>query len=227
VFTARYLDDSKTKPTLLSVGAPFPDQPLTLVINQEDRKNFVQPEEDYLNKTVMVTGRVVTYKGKPQIVLHDRQQILSVSDTEPQTAVLNSGNGEETTSVKHTTQNLALQTATGNGGDGLVTDAEFPGGSTAFGLYLRDNLLYPELLKKGEEKTVVTRFEIDAAGLCQNIAILQSPGTVYDNEVKRVLAKMPAWKPASKNGTPVSMLVTQPITFKGSTDDTQKKASLR
>ena len=70
IVDAKYLDNSMTKPTLLNLGAAYPNHLLTIVINFDDRKNFsFNPEEFYLNKRVCVTGRVSDFKGKPQIVV--------------------------------------------------------------------------------------------------------------------------------------------------------------
>jgi protein TonB len=43
--------------------------------------------------------------------------------------------------------------------------------------------------------------------------VVQSAGAVFDNEVIRVLKKMPKWKPAIQNGQPVAVTFTQPVTF--------------
>ena len=44
-------------PTFLNLGASYPDNPLTIVIFCDDRKNFKQPSEEfYENKNVCVTG---------------------------------------------------------------------------------------------------------------------------------------------------------------------------
>ena len=72
----RYLPDSKTKPTLLNFGPPFPNQTFTIVIRAEARDAFeAPPEADLLQKTVRVTGFVTSHKGKPQIEVTDRAQM--------------------------------------------------------------------------------------------------------------------------------------------------------
>lgn len=40
-------------------------------------------------------------------------------------------------------------------------------------------------------------------------------GIVFDNEVIRVLKKMPAWTPATIAGQPVPVSLIQPVTFVG------------
>ena len=71
-----YLSDSKGAPTLLNMGAAYPNQHLTLVIWGENRSQFnVAPEKAYNNKAVKVTSRVTLYRDKPQIVLTNEKQI--------------------------------------------------------------------------------------------------------------------------------------------------------
>jgi protein TonB len=45
--------------------------------------------------------------------------------------------------------------------------------------------------------------------------VLQSGGSVFDNEVIRVLKKMPKWKAAIQNGRAIAVTFTQPVTFVG------------
>jgi micrococcal nuclease len=49
---------------------------LTVVIKGEDRSKFTgQPEVDFKDKAVCVTGTIIDYKGKPEIVLSDPKDI--------------------------------------------------------------------------------------------------------------------------------------------------------
>jgi len=76
IFTARYFEDSKMKPTLLNMGAAFPDQPITIVIFDDVRSKLsFKPEEKWIHKDICVTGKIELYKGKPEIVIHDPKQI--------------------------------------------------------------------------------------------------------------------------------------------------------
>lgn len=76
VHSARYLQKSTNKPTLLNLGAAYPNQLLTVAIFEIDRKNFpFKPEEYYANTEVCVTGKLVEYKGSPEIVVQSPDQI--------------------------------------------------------------------------------------------------------------------------------------------------------
>lgn len=77
ILTGRFLDKSESGPTLLNMGRPYPDQLLTVVIYKKDRKNFdLMPETELINKDVCVTGVVILYKEKPQVVLYTKEQLL-------------------------------------------------------------------------------------------------------------------------------------------------------
>jgi protein TonB len=94
-------------------------------------------------------------------------------------------------------------------------EPEFPGGQEAWLNFLRKNLIAPEGLEPGEKKTVAIRFLVSADGTVAIFQVLQSAGKVFDNEVIRVLKKMPKWKPAIQNGQPAARAFTQPVTFVG------------
>jgi DNA/RNA endonuclease YhcR with UshA esterase domain len=62
--------------TLIDLGGNHPNELLTLYIKGDDRKKFkVAPEDALRGKNVCVTGKVIDYKGKPEIVITDPDQI--------------------------------------------------------------------------------------------------------------------------------------------------------
>lgn len=81
VFGGRYFANSEGAPTLLNIGAAYPNQLLTVVIRGAARKELAgAPEKDLLNKEIRVSGKVELYKGKPQVVVYSASQV-SVSET--------------------------------------------------------------------------------------------------------------------------------------------------
>ena len=77
IFGSKYFENSSRSPTLLNAGAKYPDAPLTIVIFGESRPAFKnKPEEFYTDKQVCVTGKVVIYKGKPEIIITTEAQIV-------------------------------------------------------------------------------------------------------------------------------------------------------
>ena len=74
VFGTKLLDGANI--TFLDMGGAHPNQLLTVVIKSEDRSKFTgKPEEDYKDKNVCVTGTIIDFKGKPEIVLSDPANI--------------------------------------------------------------------------------------------------------------------------------------------------------
>jgi hypothetical protein len=74
VADARYLE-SGSRPTFLNFDKKFPDHTFTAFIAGENREKFGTPEKDYLEKDVCVTGKIVLFNGKPEIVLTEPSQI--------------------------------------------------------------------------------------------------------------------------------------------------------
>jgi hypothetical protein len=61
---------------LIDVGGSRPSELLTLVIKAADRKKFkTTPEGAFKGKKVCITGQIIDYKGKPEIVITDPEQI--------------------------------------------------------------------------------------------------------------------------------------------------------
>lgn len=86
VYGGRYFPNGEGAPTLLNLGAAYPNQLLTVVIRGTARKEFNGvPERDLLDQEIRVSGKVDLYKGKPQIVLYSAAQ-LSVAEKGKTTA---------------------------------------------------------------------------------------------------------------------------------------------
>jgi periplasmic protein TonB len=97
----------------------------------------------------------------------------------------------------------------------IQAEPQFPGGAEAWAAFLNRYLQAPDGLDDGEKKTVMVKFLVSTDGNITGFEIVQSGGAAFDNEVIRVLKKMPKWKPAVKNGQPVAVTFTQPVTFIG------------
>ena len=62
--------------TLLDMGGAHPNEALTVLIKGDDRKKFTgDPEVIFKDKAVTVTGKIIDYKGKPEIVVTEADQI--------------------------------------------------------------------------------------------------------------------------------------------------------
>jgi periplasmic protein TonB len=88
---------------------------------------------------------------------------------------------------------------------------EFPGGHDAFMRFMLRNLRQPDL-EQGQKIVVRIQFVVDVDGTINNVVILQSGGEL-DNEVLRVVHKMPNWKPGLQAGKFVPVYFQLPVTF--------------
>lgn len=76
VFSARYFENGKNAPTLLNVGAAYPNQLFTVVIYSDVRTQFATaPETGFKDQTICINGKVEMFRDKPQIIIHDAKQI--------------------------------------------------------------------------------------------------------------------------------------------------------
>lgn len=71
-----------TNMVLLDMGGAHPDQYLTLVIKGEDRSKFKdKPEEYFKGREVIVTGKLIDYHGKPEIIVDSPDELkLNMND---------------------------------------------------------------------------------------------------------------------------------------------------
>lgn len=200
VAASKYYPDVEDSPTLLYMGGGSPNQKLTVVIEgvegkpaEENRENF------YAEKEIVVEGKLVMAKGKPQLVVNDDNQITVMRQAAPAVAAMNAEKDS-----KSSVKNASMM---------MTQKAEFPGGFAQWQEFLNKNILFPEELEVGESKKVVARVAIDKDGNLKVLSIVQSAGRAFDNEVLRVLKKAPKWNPELHNGMPVPVTLSLPITF--------------
>ena len=89
----------------------------------------------------------------------------------------------------------------------------FPGGEQALLKFLQRNLQNPKDLEEGEEVLVRVSFVVGYDGTLKSFDVLQDGGAPFNNEVIRVLKKMPAWTPGKSAGENVSVYYSLPVKF--------------
>ncbi|GAO41498.1 TonB family protein [Flavihumibacter petaseus] len=94
----------------------------------------------------------------------------------------------------------------------------FPGGDGALQRWLSRNLRPNDDQQPGEKIKVVVRFVVGVNGKIDRIELVQKGGEPYDNEVLRVIHKMPDWKPGSQGGRPVPVWFNIPVIFQAGED---------
>ena len=89
----------------------------------------------------------------------------------------------------------------------------YPGGIEALRWFLIKNLRNPRDLDEGELITVKVRFVVGYDGQPKSFDIAQDGGAEFNNEVMRVLKKMPVWIPGKTKGQNVPEYYTIPVKF--------------
>lgn len=96
----------------------------------------------------------------------------------------------------------------------ILTPAAYPGGEEALNAYIGQNLVYPQMPKEmGIEGVVPVEFTVRADGSIGTIRITRMIDPDLEQEAIRLVKNMPAWTPASDNGTPVESTATVKISF--------------
>ena len=75
VSSAHYASRSRGRATFLNLDQPYPHPIFTVVIWGTNRARFGQPERQYHNKHVCVTGFISVYRGQPDMTLRTPGQI--------------------------------------------------------------------------------------------------------------------------------------------------------
>ena len=100
--------------------------------------------------------------------------------------------------------------------DIVEQEAQFPGGSTKMGEFIRDNLHYPDFpLDMGIGGRVYLRFVISDKGVVSDVKVTRGAPFCEecDAEAVRVIKSMPTWIPGMNQGKPVNMWYNLPIKF--------------
>ena len=71
----RYFESSRNSPTFLNIGGKYPNQLLTVVIWGDVRKQFKDNVDELKHKQVCITGRIILYKERPEIIIGQPSQI--------------------------------------------------------------------------------------------------------------------------------------------------------
>ena len=90
---------------------------------------------------------------------------------------------------------------------------EFPGGKEALRKYLLSNISQPGDLEASEKVVVIATFVVNKLGKIENITISRKGREDLDDDVVKVIEKMPQWKPGIQNGKNVSVYYSLPVSF--------------
>jgi TonB family protein len=93
--------------------------------------------------------------------------------------------------------------------------AEFPGGEIKMMQWINRQVHYPAMaIENGIQGKVFIECIIDTAGNVKNVKVIKGVHPLLDNEAKRVIKKLPRFKPATHKGRVVPIRYNIPIVFK-------------
>lgn len=71
-----FMTKGEKKTTYINFGNPYPNSTFTVVIFEDDLKNFKYAPSEFLkDKNVCVTGEVKIYKSKPEMIVKKEEEI--------------------------------------------------------------------------------------------------------------------------------------------------------
>jgi len=93
--------------------------------------------------------------------------------------------------------------------------ASFPGGNKALLRFMENNIRDPRNGEVDLAQTVKVqvKFVVGKDGQPNDFIVIGSGGEKFDNEVLRVLKRMPKWKPARHHNQQVAMFFIMPVSF--------------
>ncbi len=92
---------------------------------------------------------------------------------------------------------------------------EFPGGASAFILWLTRTLQYPSAAQaQNIQGKVVVSFIVNKDGSIADVKLEKPLHPLLDREALRVIRMMPKWKPGLQNNQPCRTMVAVPVVFK-------------
>lgn len=99
--------------------------------------------------------------------------------------------------------------------DAVEKLATYPGGEKEMFRYLALNVKYPAAaMEKNIQGRSVIGFTVEADGSLSGFKVVKSAGALLDQEATRVIASMPKWEPAMKDGVAVASQYVLPVDFK-------------
>lgn len=105
--------------------------------------------------------------------------------------------------------------SSGTGTEGIETFVEvlreFPGGIEKLHEFLRRNIRYPRNMQ--ESATVYATFIVDTGGRILSVDFPQHSNPAFEEEVRRVLDKMPRWTPGRVGNRNVAVRYGLPVKF--------------
>jgi protein TonB len=96
--------------------------------------------------------------------------------------------------------------------DVVAISPEYPGGPGEMAVFIQENFEYPEMAREmGEQGTIWVEFVVYSDGNIKDVKVVKGVSESLDREAKRIVKKMPNWKPGEQAGKKVNVRYTIPI----------------
>jgi len=96
--------------------------------------------------------------------------------------------------------------------DVVAISPEYPGGPGEMATFIQENFEYPEMAREmGEQGTIWVEFVVYSDGKIKDVKIVKGVSESLDKEAKRIVKRMPRWKPGEQAGKKVNVRYTIPI----------------
>lgn len=90
----------------------------------------------------------------------------------------------------------------------------FPGGEEKLHLFLKENLVYPQMAREsGIQGKVYVQFMVETDGRVTDVQLLRDIGGGCGAEAIRVVKMMPRWNPGKQRSKPVRVRFSMPVNF--------------
>lgn len=183
---------------------------------EEIKPPLIKPARSKSLTTVKLTSEIVIVNNKDSVdILHnlDNRAIGSTNRLNEAGTQLAGASGVGTTDYIEPPKQEPLMVDITTPMDIAEIMPQFPGGMQALRKFLVRNLNNPRDLEKGELISVKVKFVVGYDGKLQRFEFLEGGGKAFNNEVIRVLKKMPAWTPGKSKGQNVSVFYIIPVKF--------------
>lgn len=197
----------------------------TLYTIKETKKEDKKPEKPK-SKQVVEKKNISTQKFVSRVtVVANKDSVTDVLRNLDSTNVGSISNKGDSTIQLITGKPVipfVVPVTTGNGGNKSFSNSplmsaevmpSFPGGTEALRRFLERNLTTPDELEEEEMVEVQVRFVVGFDGKLQSFDVIKDGGSAFNQEVLRVLKKMPDWTPGRANGEKVAVYFTLPVKF--------------
>jgi len=96
--------------------------------------------------------------------------------------------------------------------DVVAISPEYPGGPGEMATFIQENFEYPEMAREmGEQGTIWIEFVVFSDGTIKQVKVVKGVSASLDREAKRIVKRMPKWKPGEQAGKKVNVRYTIPI----------------